>query len=108
MGQRSDRPKGHRLRYAQSALDELQRAAAGDHAIGRTQTALALAAGAAGSNSIPHYLLREELGFLPAAQTTRAVAGRLPAFDVQWPEADRTIVDRDANYPDYVADKDVT
>jgi len=36
----------------------------------------------------------------------RGVRWNDPAFDVQWPEAQRTIVDRDANYPDYVADED--
>ena len=37
----------------------------------------------------------------------RGVRWNDPAFDVDWPEADRTIIERDANYPDYTADTSV-
>lgn len=37
----------------------------------------------------------------------RGVRWNDPAFDIQWPDAERTIIERDANYPDYVSDTGV-
>ena len=40
-----------------------------------------------------------------SAESARGVRWNDPMFNIQWPAADRIIIDRDRNYPDFVARK---